>query len=169
MRIIGLTELFPFTLASFEVLFDARGKIMSILDYCAADPASVPLTATAATAIEAMIHRRMGASAIVDEHGIVAGVFTERDVMARVSLSGRDPHQIPIIEVMTTPVLMATRSTTIAEATAVMINHQVRHLPVVEEDVRVVGILSIRHVLERKVNELTNQIRESTSMEASPS
>jgi CBS domain-containing protein len=64
---------------------------------------------------------------------------------------------------------MATRSTTIAEATAVMINHQVRHLPVVEDDGRLIGILSIRHVLERKVNELTNQIRESTSMEASPS
>jgi CBS domain-containing protein len=50
-----------------------------------------------------------------------------------------------------------------------MINHQVRHLPVVEDDGRLIGILSIRHVLERKVNELTNQIRESTSMEASPS
>jgi len=142
---------------------------MSIIDYCAANPASVPLTANVAAAIEAMMSRRMGASAIVDEHGIVAGVFTERDVMTRVALSGRDPHQIPIIDVMTTPVLMATRATSIAEATAVMINHQVRHLPVVEDDGRLIGILSIRHVLERKVNELTNQIRESTSVEASSS
>ena len=137
---------------------------MSILTYCAANPASVPLTATAADAIEAMIHRRMGASAVVDEHGIVAGFFTERDVMTRVALSGRDPHQIPITEVMPTPVLMATRSTTIAEATAVMINHIVRHLPVVEDDGRLIGILSIRHVLERKVDELTAQIRESASV-----
>jgi CBS domain-containing protein len=138
--------------------------IMSVVDYCAADPASGPLTATAAAAIEAMISRRMGASAIVDEHGIVAGVFTERDVMTRVALSGRDPQKIPIIDVMTTPVLMATRATTIAEATTVMINHQVRHLPVVEDDGRLIGILSIRHVLERKVNELTSQIRESASV-----
>ncbi len=76
--------------------------------------------------------------------------------MTRVALSGRDPHQIPITEVMTTPVLMATRSTSIAEATAVMINHQKRHLPVVEDDGRLIGILSIRHVLERKVDELTS-------------
>jgi CBS domain-containing protein len=136
---------------------------MSILNYCAANPACVPLTATAADAIEAMIQRRMGAAAVIDEHGIVAGVFTERDVMHRVVLSGRDPHKLPITEVMTTPVLLATRSTTIAEATAVMINHQKRHLPVVEDDGRLIGILSIRHVLERKVDELTAQIRESAN------
>jgi CBS domain-containing protein len=137
---------------------------MSILDYCAANPASVPLTANVAEAIEAMMNRRMGAAAVVDEHGIVAGIFTERDVMTRVSLSGRDPHKIPITEVMTTPVLLATRSTSIAEATAVMINHQRRHLPVIEDDGRLIGILSIRHVLERKVDELTSQIRESASV-----
>jgi CBS domain-containing protein len=104
----------------------------------------------------------MGASAIVDEHGIVAGVFTERDVMQRVSLSGRDPRKLPITEVMTTPVLLATRSTPIAEAMSVMINHQKRHLPVVEDDGRLIGILSIRHVLERRVDELTAQISETT-------
>jgi len=137
---------------------------MNILDYCAVNPAAVSLVATAADAIEAMIQRRMGAAAVVDEHGIVAGFFTERDVMTRVALSGRDPHDIPITDVMTTPVLMATRSTSIAEATAVMINHQKRHLPVVEDDGRLIGILSIRHVLERKVDELTAQIAESASV-----
>jgi CBS domain-containing protein len=137
---------------------------MNILDYCAANPASVPLTATAGDAITAMIKRRMGAAAVVDEHGIVAGFFSERDVLTRVALSGRDPYAMPIVEVMTTPVLMATRSTSIAEATAVMINHQKRHLPVVEDDGRLIGILSIRHVLERKVDELTAQIRESANV-----
>lgn len=134
---------------------------MNILDYCAADPASVSLSASAADAIEAMIQRGMGAAAVVDEQRVVAGVFTERDVMTRVALSGRDPSHIPIREVMTTPVLLATRSTPIDEATAVMINHQKRHLPVVEDDGRLIGILSIRHVLELKVDELTAQIRES--------
>lgn len=137
---------------------------MNILNYCAANPACVPLTATVADAIEAMIQRRMGAAAIVDEHGVVAGVFTERDIMIRVSLSGRDPHKTPITDMMTTPVLLATRTTPIAEAVSVMINHQKRHLPVVEDDGRLIGILSIRHVLERQVDELTAQIRESASV-----
>ncbi|HYE24661.1 MAG TPA: CBS domain-containing protein [Clostridia bacterium] len=133
---------------------------MSILDFCAADPAAVSLTASAADAIEAMINRRMGAAAIVDDNGIVAGIFTERDVMRKVALSGRDPHSIPVREVMTSPVVLATKGTSIAEALQVMIDHQKRHLPVVEDDGKLIGILSIRHVLERKVDELTRQIAE---------
>jgi CBS domain-containing protein len=134
---------------------------MNILDYCEANPASVSLSATAADAIEAMIARGMGAAAVVDEHGVVAGIFTERDVMTRIALSGRDPRQIPIREVMSTPVLLATRSMPIADATEIMIHHLKRHLPVVEDDGRLIGILSIRHVLELKVDELTAKIRDS--------
>jgi CBS domain-containing protein len=137
---------------------------MSIVNYLPANPIVVPITATVAETIEAMTHRGMGAAAVVDEQGIVAGIFTERDIMTRVALSGKDPHKVPIIDVMTTPVLLATRSTSIAEATSVMINHQKRHLPVVEDDGHIIGILSIRHVLERKVDELTAQIRESTTV-----
>jgi CBS domain-containing protein len=134
---------------------------VNVTDYCVADPAAVALTATAAQAIQAMLDRRMGAAAVVDENGVVAGIFTERDVMRRVALSGRDPNTIPIREVMSTPVLMATRQTGIAEALQVMVEHRRRHLPVVEDDGRLIGILSIRHVLERKVDELTRQLQES--------
>jgi CBS domain-containing protein len=131
---------------------------MNVLKYCVADPASVPLTASAADAIQAMISRGMGAAAIVDENQIVAGIFTERDVLKKIALSGRDPKTIPINEVMTAPVVMATKSTNIAEALQVMVDQQKRHLPVVEENGKLIGILSIRHVLEHKVNELTKQL-----------
>jgi CBS domain-containing protein len=131
---------------------------MNLLDICVDDPASVNLTATAADAIEAMIKRRMGAAVIVDDNGIVAGIFTERDVMRRLSLSGRDPRSISIREVMTVPVVMATKDTSPAEALKVMVDQQKRHLPVVEDDGKLLGLLSIRHVLERKVAELTAQL-----------
>ena len=136
---------------------------MNVLKYCVADPASVPLTASAADAIEAMISRGMGAAAIVDENQIVAGIFTERDVLKKIALSGRDPKTIPINEVMTAPVVMATKSTNIAEALQVMVDQQKRHLPVVEENGKLIGILSIRHVLEHKVNELTKQLEHHTA------
>ncbi len=131
---------------------------MNVLNYCAANPASVSLTASVADAIEAMIARRMGAAAILDENQIVAGIFTERDVLKKVALSGKDPHKIPVRDVMSAPVLMATKHTSIAEALQVMVEHQKRHLPVVEENGKLIGILSIRHVLERKVDELTKQL-----------
>ena len=131
---------------------------MNVLKYCVADPASVSLTASAADAIQAMIKRGMGAAAVVDENQIVAGIFTERDVLKKIALSGRDPKTIPIHEVMSAPVVMATKTTNIVEALQVMIDQQKRHLPVVEENGKLIGILSIRHVLEHKVNELTKQL-----------
>src|SRR5690349_18284375 len=131
---------------------------MNILEYCDPEPASVLVSSNVAEAIQLMTRRGTGATAVVDQDGVVAGIFTERDVMTRVALSGRDPHQIPITDVMTTPVLMATRNTTIVEATADMVTHQRRHLPVIEDDGRLIGMLSIRHVLELKVDELTAQL-----------
>ncbi len=135
---------------------------MSILDFCSSNPAAVSLTASAADAIEAMIDRHMGATAVVDENRIVAGIFTERDVLTKISLSGKDPHKILVRDVMSAPVVMATKNTSVAEALQVMVDHQKRHLPVVEEDGRLIGILSIRHVLERKVDDLTRQLEHAT-------
>ena len=131
---------------------------MNVTKYCVADPAQVLLTATAADGIQAMITRGMGAAAVVDDNQIVAGIFTERDVLKKIALSGRDPKSIPIREVMSAPVVMATRNTNISEALKVMVDQQKRHLPVVEENGKLIGILSIRHVLERKLNELTEQL-----------
>jgi CBS domain-containing protein len=139
-------------------MFDRSLTVMNVLDYCAADPASISLTASAADAIEAMISRGMGAAAVVDENHIVAGIFTERDVLKKIALSGKDPHKILVRDVMSAPVVMATKNTSIAEALQVMVDQQKRHLPVVEENGRLIGILSIRHVLERKVDELTRQL-----------
>ncbi len=136
-------------------------EAISIVDYCAANPAAVSLTASAADGIQAMVNQGMGATAVVDENGIVAGIFTERDVLHNVALSGRDPHSIPIREVMSPAVLLATRETSIAEALQWMVEQHKRHLPVVEEDGKLIGVLSIRHVLERKVDELTRQLAES--------
>jgi CBS domain-containing protein len=64
--------------------------------------------------------------------------------------------------VMSAPVVMATKSTSIIEALQVMVDQQKRHLPVVEENGKLIGILSIRHVLERKVDELTKQLEHAT-------
>ena len=81
---------------------------MNILEMCDADGASVPVEATAEQAIRAMLERHVGAVAVLDENTRVAGIFTERDVLRRLSISGRAPAETPIREVMTTPVEMAT-------------------------------------------------------------
>jgi CBS domain-containing protein len=131
---------------------------MSILDLCDKEAASVPLDATAERAIRTMLDRHVGAVAVVDEKQRVAGVFTERDVLRRLSLSGLDPSQTPVREIMTTPVEMATLSTTAGEALATMVERHYRHLPIVDDDGRLLGMLSIRNVLQARIDTLTRQL-----------
>ena len=131
---------------------------MSVLHLCDIEPAVVHAETTVADAIQIMLSKRVGAVGVVDSDSIVAGIFTERDVLRKVSLSGRDPASIRVHEVMSTPVILATPSTTPGEALAVMVDRHFRHLPVVDDRGRLLGMLSIRNLLEAQVTELTQQL-----------
>src|ERR1019366_4182642 len=74
--------------------------IMSLLKWCDEGPATVSLQATVEDAIRTMLEKQVGAVAVIDEQGVVAGMFTERDVLAKFALSGRDPKRTPVHELM---------------------------------------------------------------------
>lgn len=137
---------------------------MNLLEMCDAEPAFVRVENTAEQAIRTMLDRHVGAVAVIDEEQRVAGIFTERDVLRRLSLSQRDPATTPVREVMTTPVEMATRATTPSEAVATMLERHYRHLPIVDDEGRLLGMLSIRNVLEAKIDTLTRQLDEARSL-----
>ncbi len=137
---------------------------MNILEMCDPEGASVLVDATAEQAIRTMVERHVGAVAVLDENTRVAGIFTERDVLRRLSLSGREPGQTPVREVMTTPVEMATLDTTPGQALATMVERHYRHLPIVDDDGRLLGVLSIRNVLQARIDTLSRQLDKARSM-----
>jgi len=137
---------------------------MKLLDMCDAEAASVPLDATAERAIRMMLDRHVGAVTVVDENQRVAGIFTERDVLLRLSLTQNDPRTTSVRHVMTTPVELATRATTAGEALATMVERHYRHLPIVEDDGRLLGMLSIRNVLQARIKELARQLDHARSV-----
>lgn len=131
---------------------------MSVLEICDPNPAAVPIGSTVEQAIRVMLSESVGAVAVVDSEGIVAGIFTERDILEKLALSGRNPAEVPIREVMTTPVEMATDETSEAEALTVMMVRHYRHLPVVDARGKLLGMLSIRHVLQAQLEDLARQL-----------
>ncbi len=131
---------------------------MSLLQWCQEGPATVPVEATVEDAIQTMIDKGVGAVAVIDEHGVVAGMFTERDVLAKFALSRRDPNSTPVREFMSSIVEMATEATTPAEALEIMLERHYRHMPVVDERGKVLGICSIRNILEARVDDLLAQL-----------
>jgi CBS domain-containing protein len=131
---------------------------MSLLKLCDADVAAVRVEATVAEAIRMMLDRHVGAVGVVDSEGRVAGIFTERDVLRKLSLAGRDPEGTPVRELMTTPVELATTSTRPGEALATMLERHFRHLPVVDNSGKLLGMLSIRNLLEQRIDDLSQEL-----------
>jgi len=131
---------------------------MGILKLCDEKPATVGVNATVAEAIHVMLDKSVGAVAVLDGERRVAGIFTERDVLRKLALSGLDPNTTPVRKLMTTPVDMATMETTPGQAFEEMMSHHYRHLPIVDKDGRLLGLLSIRHLLQWRLEELGQQL-----------
>jgi len=131
---------------------------MSLLEWCDEGPATVSVLATVEDAIQMMMDKDVGAVAVIDEQGVVAGMFTERDVLAKFALSGRNAKTTPVRDLMSPMVEMATEETSAAEAFKVMLERHYRHLPVVDDHGKVLGILSIRNILEARIDDLLEEL-----------
>ncbi len=117
----------------------------TVRDILAIKGASVLSIGPAASALDAamlMNDHKIG-SLVVMDGGQVVGMFTERDILRRIVAECRDPRQTPVHEVMTTEVVCCRLHTPLEEARGVMKNRRIRHLPVVDDDRRLLGMVSI--------------------------
>jgi CBS domain-containing protein len=104
-----------------------------------------------------MSKENVGAVAVLDS-GRLVGVFSERDVMSRVVAEGLDPDQTLVVNVMTKNIVVADPHESVDSALAKMHSVGCRHLPVVK-DGNLVGMLSIRDLLEVDDEDNTNRVR----------
>jgi CBS domain-containing protein len=89
-----------------------------------------------------MAERKIGAVLILDDKRL-AGIFTERDLLTRVVVPGRDPDKTALAEVMTRSPDVLRPDDTVATALDMMNKHGYRHLPVLDGN-DLVGIVSVR-------------------------
>lgn len=126
--------------SSISVLLERKGSAVF----------SVPPDITVAAAAKEMDRHRVGAILVIEGDRIV-GIFTERDVLARVVAAGVDPEATLIGRVMTRDPITVASSTTVEEIMTLFTNKRFRHLPVVD-DGRLVGLISIGDILRRMVD-----------------
>lgn len=130
----------------------------TVRDILAGKGSSVLSIGPDATVLDAallMNDHRVG-SLVVMQGGRVCGIFTERDMLRRVVVPRLDPSGTPVRAVMTEDVVCCELSTPVEEVRGVMKNRRIRHLPVVNEDRELCGLVSIGDL---NSHEATNQER----------
>ena len=91
---------------------------------------------------------------IVEHHGVIIGIFSERDLLQRVVGAGRDLDKTVLMEVMTSPVMTCQPEDNIFDVTDKFWHHDFRHLLVVDRDCPI-GVISMR--------DLTMELRKQTN------
>lgn len=111
---------------------------------------TAPATASVSQVLETMVAEDVGRIILTDE-GIPIGIFTEKDVLKRVLKAGIDTHQTAVRNVMTTPLRAVREETHIIDAFARMYRGKFRHLLVRGRRGKIIGIVSMRRILNLAV------------------
>jgi CBS domain-containing protein len=132
-------------------------QVSQILDAKGHDVITIRAQATVAEALRMLWLEGIGALVVTDESGKVAGMISERDIIRGLAAQGTEMLATQVEERMERAVITCTPETWIEELMNEMTERRVRHLPVVEGDGKLVGIVSIGDILKNRLQELENE------------
>ncbi len=130
---------------------------MQVIKIAHVPPPNVSADASVLDAVRTMQRAKSGACVVLDNNKLV-GIFSERDLMLRVVAAGLDPDKTAVREVMTTSLKTLTTEAGSSEALELMVSLHIRHLPIVEKDGSLAGLLSVRNLLRNHAEDLVDQL-----------
>ena len=133
-----------------------------IRDIMTSNPSTVEPDKTVVDAARIMKQEDAGVVPVT-ENGRLTGMVTDRDIAIRVVAEGRDPQSTPVREVASKDLVTVDPQQDLDEALRLMAQHQVRRLPVVEEDGRLVGIVAQADVARKGDDTQTGQVVQEIS------
>ena len=134
----------------------------SVRDAMTANPCAIDADKPVAYAAKMMKDEDVGLAPIVEGDRLV-GTVTDRDIVTRVVAEGRDPGSTAVRDVASTDVVTVDPQQDLDEAVNLMARHQVRRLPVVEGDGRLVGVVSQGDIADHAQSSTTGRMVEEIS------
>jgi CBS domain-containing protein len=116
--------------------------VRDILAHKGSHVQSIGPDATVLDAALLMNDHKIG-SLVVSDSGRLVGIITERDLLVRIVARRRDPAATSVRDAMTSELICGRTETTLDEARGVMMKRRIRHLPIVDEDDHLLGLVSI--------------------------
>jgi CBS domain-containing protein len=133
---------------------------MGLLKIAHVPPAKVDAGQMVLDAVKVMAREGVGAVAVIEkgEKAELCGVFTERDLMLRVVLQKLDAERTKVRDVMTSPVTTIPEEMTAEDAFNQLVERHMRHLAIVSPEGELLGMLSIRNLLEHLIEDLQREL-----------
>ena len=133
----------------------------NVKDVMTSNPSTVQSDATVVEVARIMRDQDTGIVPVVENEQL-SGTVTDRDIAVRVVAEGRDPESTTVREIASTDVVSVEPQQDLSEALRLMAEHQVRRLPVVEND-RMVGIVAQADVARESDDAQTGELVEKIS------
>jgi CBS domain-containing protein len=133
-----------------------------IRDVMTSNPRTIDADKSVAYAAKMMQQEDVGLAPIVEGDKLV-GVLTDRDIATRVAAQGRDPDQVKVRDVASKQLVTIDPQQDLSEALRIMAKHQVRRLPVVQEDGRLVGVVAQADIARETDDSVTGRLVEKIS------
>jgi CBS domain-containing protein len=108
-------------------------------------------------AIAAMRERRIGSAVVVDRHGMIEGIISERDIVYGIARLGAEALRMPVASLMIAPPLTCTPDDDLTSVMRLMTRWRLRHVPVVIGD-QLCGIISIGDVVKHRLDEIELEV-----------
>ena len=132
-------------------------KVRALLDTKGKDIVSIDADSSVEDAIRSM-HARKISAIMVTEPGKTVGIFTERDVVrSYIAAAGKTFRDIKVRDHMVGNLIVAVPDDELDDISSIMVEKNIRHLPVFENN-KVIGMLSIRDIIQTQVKKLTSEI-----------
>ena len=90
----------------------------------------------------------IGAVPVVNENNQLLGVVSERDIVRKLVKNGRDSDLVTAKDIMTSKVITVTKKTSQIDAFNLMKSNKIRHLPIVDEDQKLINFISLRDIVD---------------------
>jgi CBS domain-containing protein len=105
-----------------------------------------------------MAEKNIGAVPVLSDDGKLLGIFSERDLLKRVVVKGLNPADVKVDDVMTQEIMIALEDESYEECLAKMKKAGVRHLPVVDKNNNLIGMISLRDLMDISLDEKMERI-----------
>ncbi len=134
----------------------------SVREAMTANPCAIDTDKDVSYAAKMMRDEDVEIAPIVEGDQLV-GVLTDRDIAIKVVAEGKDPQGMRVLEIASTSLITVDPAQDLDEALRLMAKHQLRRLPVVEEDGKLVGVLAQADVAREEGAKKTGELVEEIS------